>query len=688
MSGRQLLIRHTMQSSSEPHGTFEVALSHAARLLKSDPAAAAEQAREILKALPGEPAATLILGTAHRESGDLPAAIAVLEGLTGAHPRWAGAHFELGMAYSRGGRGEDAVAAFRRAVELKPEHADAWGALADHLAVIGDTWGADAARAQQIKASTLDPQLLEAAVALVEGRIAIAEALLRTHIKEHLTDVAAIRMLAEVAGRLGRYSDSEALLERCLELAPGFFPARVNYAFVLHREGKSAHALKEVDLLLAAEPRNPGYRNLKAAILSRIGEFEQSIELYAGVLEEFPKNAKVWMSYGHSLKTAGRQDDSIKAYRKSIELAPQLGETYWSLANLKTFRFTPGDMDAMRAQLARPDLKEEDRFHFDFAMGKALEDAAQYSGSFEHYAAGNSRRKAGVDYKAAETTERVRRAKALFTAEFFAERAGVGCEVPDPIFIVGLPRSGSTLLEQILASHPQVEGTQELPDIISMSRRLGGRRGRNDTSQYPEILAGLSGDELRALGEQYLQQTRIQRRSAAPFFIDKMPNNWLHVGFIHLILPNARIVDARRHPLGCCLSGFKQHFARGQHFTYGLEDVGHYYRDYVDLMAHMDQVLPGRVHRVFYERMVDDFEVEVRRLLAYCGLEFHRNCLHFFENERAVRTASSEQVRRPIFRDAVDHWRHYDPWLGPLKDALGAVLEAYPAVPEYPIPGG
>ncbi len=688
MRGRQFLIRPTMQASSEPHGSFEVALSHAARLLKSDPAAAAEQAREILKVMPGEPAATLILGTAHRESGDLPAAIAVLEGLIGAHPKWAGAHFELGMAYSRGGRGEDAVAAFRRAVDLKPEHADAWGALADHLAVIGDTWGADAARAQQIKASTHDPQLLEAAVALVEGRIAIAEALLRTHIKEHLTDVAAIRMLAEVAGRLGRYADAEALLERCLELAPGFFPARVNYAFVLHREGKSAQALKEVDLLLAAEPRNPGYRNLKAAILSRIGEFAQSIELYAGVLEEFPKHAKVWMSYGHSLKTAGRQDDSIKAYRKSIELAPQLGETYWSLANLKTFRFTPGDMDAMRAQLARPDLKEEDRFHFDFAMGKALEDAAQYSESFGHYLLGNSRRKAGVDYKAAETTDRVRRAKALFTAEFFAERAQLGCDAPDPIFIVGLPRSGSTLLEQILASHPLVEGTQELPDIISMSRKLGGRRGRNDPSLYPEILAGLAGEELRALGEQYLQQTRIQRRSVAPFFIDKMPNNWLHVGFIHLILPDSRIIDARRHPLGCCLSGFKQHFARGQHFTYGLEDIGSYYRDYVDLMAHVDQVLPGRVHRVFYERMVDDFEAEVRRLLAYCGLEFHRNCLLFFENERAVRTASSEQVRRPIFRDAVDHWRHYDPWLDALKQALGPVLEAYPAVPEYPIRGG
>jgi hypothetical protein len=389
------------------------------------------------------------------------------------------------------------------------------------------------------------------------------------------------------------------------------------------------------------------------------------------------------MSYGHALKTAGHQDECIRAYRRSIELKPGLGETYWSLANLKTFRFAPSDLDTMREQVRHGDLTDEDRLHFHFAFGKALEDLTLYAESFEHYANGNRLRREGIRYEAAETSAHMRRSKAVFSRQFFAERAGFGAQAPDPIFIVGLPRAGSTLLEQILSSHPAVEGTMELPDVPAIAGSLGARKTRSQTSKYPEVLADLSADQLRALGERYLSQTRIQRKTDAPFFIDKMPNNFAHVGLIHLILPNAKIIDARRHPLGCCFSGFKQHFARGQHFTYSLEDLGSYYRDYVELMAHLDAVLPGRVHRVIYEQMIDNTEAEVRRLLDYCGLPFDERCLRFYENERAVRTASSEQVRQPIFRDAVEHWRHYEPWLGPLKDALGTVLEKYPATPEF-----
>jgi tetratricopeptide (TPR) repeat protein len=672
-----------MQGSPQPLGTLKVALGQAARLLETAPAAAVEQAREILKVVPGEPAATLVLGTAHRACGDLAEALTVLEELVAAHPKWAGAHFELGVTCSRAERSEQAIAALRKAVELKPDHADAWRELADQLYSLGDDWAADTARAQSIKASTRDPDLLEAGAALVDGRIAVAERILRAHLLKSPTDVAAIRMLAEVGARLGRYADSETLLARCLELAPGFMPARANYAFVLNRQGKAGPALKEVELLLAADPENPGYRNLKATILSRVGDTDEAIELYGGVLAQFPKHAKVWMSYGHALKTAGRQADSIAAYRKSIERSPNLGEAWWSLANLKTFRFTPADLDAMRAQLSRPDLNSADRFHFDFAIAKALEDAGEYAESFEHYARANALRRKFIKYEASDTTERVQREKALFTPQFFAERAGFGCTAPDPIFIVGLPRAGSTLLEQILSSHPLVEGTQELPDIVSMSRKLGSRTSPADPSKYPEVLATLDAQQLRALGEQYLEQTRIQRKTKAPYFIDKLPNNWLHVGMIHLILPNARIIDARRHPLGCCLSGFKQHFAQGQHFTYDLADIGRYYHDYVDLMAHMDEVLPGRVHRVHYESTVGNLEAEVRRLLAACGLNFHENCLFFYRTERAVRTASSEQVRRPIFKDAVEHWQRFDPWLGPLREALGPVLDAYPQVPLF-----
>jgi tetratricopeptide (TPR) repeat protein len=672
-----------MNSAAEPAGTLEVALAHAARLLQTDPVLAAEQAAELLKVAPNHPLATLFMGVARRSGGDAPAALDILAPLAAAQPNWAAAHYELGLALGSAGEREAAIASLREAVKLKPDMTEAWRALGDCFTVGGDVENADAAYAQHIKSSIRDPHLLEAASALCENRIPQAEALLRSHLKQHPTDVAAIRMLAEVAARLRRYEDAENLLARCLELAPSFAAARHNYAVVLHRQNKAAEALREIDRLLAADARNPGYANLKAAVLGRIGEYEESIEIYADVLATYPRHAKIWMSYGHALKTAGREPQSVAAYRKSIELLPGFGEAYWSLANLKTFRFTPAEVDAMRAQLQRSDLSPEDRFHFHFAIGKALEDAGVFAESFEHYAKGNSLRRAGTHYSPDENSAHVRRSKAIFSTQFFAHRTGFGAAAPDPIFIVGLPRAGSTLLEQILSSHSAVEGTMELPDIIAMAKHLGGRTIKAHASKYPEILASLSEQECRELGEQYIAQTRIQRKTAAPFFIDKMPNNFAHVGLIQLVLPNAKIIDARRHPLGCCFSGYKQHFARGQNFTYSLDELGRYYRDYVELMAHFDQVLPGRVHRVCYEMMIDDTEAEVRRLLAYCGLPYEEACLRFYQNDRAVRTASSQQVRQPIFREGVDHWRNYEPWLGPLKNALGPVLDAYPSIPEF-----
>jgi tetratricopeptide (TPR) repeat protein len=667
------------RSDTDP---VQVALREASQFLATQPARAAERAAAILKSQPGQPQAALILGVARRIGGNLDGALQVLVPLARAQPGWAPPSYEVGVALGLAGRRPEAVEWLRRAVRLKADIGDAWRLLGDHLTAMGDTGGADAAYANHIKASTRDPRLLAPAAALCENRIPVAEALLREHLKQSPTDVAAIRMLAEVAARLGRYDDAEALLERCLELAPGFTAARHNYAVVLHRQNKSAKALTEIDRLLAVEPRNPGYRNLHAALLARIGEFDQAIRAYAEVLADYPGNARMWMSYGHALKTAGRRQDCIDAYRRSIELAPGLGEAYWSLANLKTFRLTASDCEAMRAQLTRPDLTEEERFHFHFALGKALEDAALYEESFGHYAAGNRQRRKGTPYNADDTSAHVRRTRAFFTPEFFGARADWGSRAMDPIFIVGLPRAGSTLVEQILSSHSEVEGTMELPDVIGIARRLGGRERKSDASKYPEVLATLGAAELRALGERYLAQTRIQRKTNAPYFIDKMPNNWAHVGLIHLMLPNAKIIDARRHPMSCCFSGFKQHFARGQHFTYDLEDIGRYYRDYVDLMSHFDKVLPGRVHRVIYEKMVEDTEEEIRRLLEYCGLGFEDACLRFYENDRAVRTASSEQVRSPIYRNAVDQWRHYEPWLGPLQKALGPVVEAYPRAPD------
>ncbi|HEU0224972.1 MAG TPA: sulfotransferase [Steroidobacteraceae bacterium] len=670
-------------ASQDPVGTLATALAHAERLLASSPALAAEQAQEILRVVPQHASALLILAAAKRRQGDASGALALLEPIAASHGGHAIVHYELGLAYEALRRGEEAVASLRRAVELKPDLGDAWRALADHLHAIGDTEGADEAYAKHLRFSIRDPRLLEAGAALVDNRIAVAENLLRTHLKQYPTDIAAIRMLAEVAARLGRHADAEALLTRCLELAPSFTAARHNLASILHRQGKASQALAHADQVLAQDPSNPGYRNMKAAILGQVGEYAKAIDIYREVLAEYPGQPKAWMSFGHSLKSAGQTAESIAAYRRSTELEPKFGEAWWSLANLKTFRFEPADLATMRAQLDRPDLTEADRFHFHFAIGKALEDAGEWEGSFRHYAEGNRLRKQLIRYDADDNTAALRRSKTLFTKQFFDERAGFGDPRPDPIFIVGLPRSGSTLIEQILSSHSQVEGTMELPDVIGIARELGGRRNRSQESKYPEILATMGAADMTALGARYLEQTRVQRKTPAPFFIDKMPNNFAHVGLIRLMLPNAKIVDARRHPLACCFSAFKQHFARGQHFTFDLADIGRYYRDYVELMAHFDAVLPGRVHRVLYERMVEDTGGEVRRLLDYCGLPFEEGCLRFYENERAVRTASSEQVRQPIYREGVDHWRHFEPWLGPLREALGPVLEAWPGVPKF-----
>ena len=672
-----------MGEASEPVGSVEVALAHATRLLESSPVLAAEQASEILKAVPAHPLAMLLLGVARRSGGDATAAVDVLGPLVAMHPQWALAHYELALALSALERNPAAIAALQRAVTLKPDMADAWRALGDELTIAGDAAGADSAYAQNIRASTKDARLLSPAAALCENNIPLAEALLRAHLKKYPTDVAALRMLAEVAGRLGRYRDAETLLTRCLELAPSFVAARHHRAIVLHRQNKTAAALGEVTELLAKDPRNPGYNNLKAAILARIGDLQDSIEIYAGILAEHPAQPKIWLSYGHALKSSGRENDSVAAYKKSIALLPGLGEAYWSLANLKTAQFTNEDVESMRLQLRRPDLAVDDQLHLHFAMGKALEDQREFAASFEHYTLGNQLRRTQLRYQADEMSTHVKRIKSSFTAQFFAERMSYGAAAPDPIFIVGLPRSGSTLIEQILSSHSQVEGTMELPDIAGIARSLFDKGKESEISGYSAVLATLNAQECRELGERYISQTRIQRKTAAPFFIDKMPNNFAHIDLIQLALPHAKIIDARRHPLGCCFSGFKQHFARGQGFTYSLEDIGRYYRDYVELMAFFDAVLPGRIHRVIYESMIEDTESEVRRLLEYCGLPFEAGCLRFYENERAVRTASSQQVRKPIFREGVDHWRHYEPWLDPLKKSLGPVLEAYPAAPTF-----
>jgi tetratricopeptide (TPR) repeat protein len=565
-------------------------------------------------------------------------------------------------------------------VAADPGEAARWAAEACRLRIGGDMAGADLACAREMRATVSDPDLIRAADALIARRPAEADALLRAVAARRPADPLVLWMQGDLASRAGRNAEAETLLKRCLELAPGFTSARSAYALVLNWLERMPAVLAEADRLLVADPGNPLYRHLRASALYRLGEDAAAAEAYAAVLEAHPDSALTWMSYGHALKTLGRQAEAVAAYRRTLALDPTQGEAWWSLANLKTVRFGDADVAAMQAGLAG-ELPDDDRLQLHFALGKALEDAGDYEAAFGRYVQGNAIQRARLDYDAGETTGQMRRTRALLGKGFFTARAGQGCPAPDPIFIVGLPRSGSTLVEQILASHSRVEGTQELPYIPAIAARLGGRARRESEGAYPDVLAALSPQELRELGEAYLAHAQAHRKTGRPLFVDKLPNNWAHAGLIQLILPNAKIIDARRHPLGCCFSAFKQHFAAGQPFTYDLTDVGRYYADYVAFMAHVDAVLPGRVHRVIYERMIADPAAETRALLDHCGLPFEEACLRFYENDRAVRTASSEQVRQPIFTDAAEHWRRFEPWLGPLKAALGPVLEAYPAPP-------
>ena len=672
-----------MSAEDEHRGSFEAALKRTAHLIDVDPVLAADQATEILKALPNHPPALFFLAMAKRRSGDPQAALDVLEPLLNAQHEWAAAWFERGMALGALGRGDEAINALLKAVKFQSEHPEAWRVLADHFTATGDADRADAAYARHIKCSTRDPMLQEAAAAMVKNDVATAERALKKHLFEKPTDVAAIRMLAEVAIRCGQDSQAEKLLVRCLELAPSFAAARYNYALLLQRREDSPRALIEIEKCLEADPDRPGYRNLAAVILGRVGEFARASEMYARLLAEYPDQARVWLSYGHVLKTEGRQQEAIDAYRACIERDPQLGEAYWSIANLKTFRFEQSDLSAMKQQMEDSSLSDKERWHLHFALGKAYEDTADYEESFRHYADGNALYLANHTYDADYITTRTERLMSGFSRDYFEKRKGLGSTAPDPIFIIGMPRAGSTLLEQILSCHSAIEGTSELPDMITLAQQLRAEADTQEVAAYASVLAQKSAEELSELGDLYIERTRIHRKTDRPFFIDKMPNNFLYLGIIQSILPNAKIIDARRHPMGCCFSNFKQFYAKGQNFSYSLEDTSRFYRDYVRLMAHFDEVLPGRVHRVFYEDTVADTERVVREMLEYCELEYEPECLRFFESQRPVRTASSEQVRQPINRKGVEQWQNYEPWLEPLKETLGDVLDEYPTVPQF-----
>ena len=648
-------------------------LRQASSVLASDPAQAEALARQALAADPGSVDARSVLGAALRRKGDLSAALTVLTRLTAAKSCPWIVHFELAQAQFALGQSRAAVGPLRKVVELNPDWTPAWRLLGDILMASGDFAGARVAYDRRVRSMIQDRQLQGACDALIDERYDDAERELRAVLAaKPSSPAAAEHLLAESLRRKNQLAGAEQVLRRCLAKAPGFYGARVSLVQVLFGQHRFLDALTELDRLLAHDGADTRCLMMKATIVAAMDRFDEVLTLTAALRDAFPDQPRAWLVHANTLRTLGRIAEALAAYLKALELDPDFAEAYWSLANLKTYRFTPDQRAAIERLLARKSMRAKDGAELNFALARAFEDDKAYAEAFERFSQGNAIERKRRAYDRDTVSQVFQKTKAAFTADFFKQRSGWGAVDSDPIFIVGLPRSGSTLVEQILASHPMIEGTHELADLPIIVANI---------ANYPEGVADLTRERLASLGESYLQRTRAYRHLDRPRFTDKRPGNFMNTGLIEVMLPNAKIVDVRRHPLACCVSNFRQHFAAGFECSYDLNDLGRYYADYVDLMAHFDDVLPDRVHRVIYEDLVADTETQVRGLLAYLDLPFDPACLRFFDNERAVATPSSQQVRQPIFTDALDHWRFYEPWLDPLKAALGPALEAYPAAP-------
>jgi tetratricopeptide (TPR) repeat protein len=639
-------------------------------------AAALPSALALLKDSPDHGEVLYLVARSQRYLGQIDAALQTLANMEQHHPRYSRLHEERGHCYVVRRDAPNAINALLHAVNINPALPSSWNLLEGLYRMTGDTANAAIAASHVATLKRLAPDVVRATTYFSDGEFELAEQIIRRYLLQAGNDVEAMRLLARIGLAREVFDDAQTLLEAVLTIAPDYRAARYDYACVLLERHLYQRACEEAQTLLAIEPHHPDYRALYASASVGVGEHDRAIALYQQLLQQAPGAADLQLSLAHSLKAQGRQGEAIAAYQAAAAARPDFGDAYWSLANLKTYRFSDDDLACMRAAQASPETATVDRYHLAFALGKACEDRGEYAESWRYYEQGNALKRAESRYRPDIIEGNTRRQIQTCTREFFAARSGVGDTRPDPIFIVGLPRSGSTLIEQILASHSQVEGTHELGEIPRMVLDLQGREDHVDDPRYPGVLSEMTASDFRELGAKYLQDTRIYRGSK-PYFIDKMPNNFRHIGLIHLMLPNAKIIDARREPVACCFSNLKQLFANGQEFTYSIDDIARYYRTYLDLMQHWDDVLPGRVLRVTHESVVDDLEGNVRRILDFCGLAFEPACLAFHKTARSVRTASSEQVRQPIFRDGIDQWRHYEAWLSPLKEALGDALVRY-----------
>ena len=670
-----------MDTSATATAPLTAELAHIRGLIRRREFAEALSAgQEVLVEAPGERDALLFVAIAQRFLGRVPDALGTLATLAQHQPRFSRLHEERGHCFVALKQAPQAIDAFLLAVNINHALPASWSMLEGLFRMSGQADNAAMAASHVATLRKLPREVVAATGLFMDGDLDAAEPLVRSFLLQNGNEVEAMRLLARIGVARKVFDDAELLLAAVLELAPDYRVARSEYAEVLIELQKYSQARRELDRLLREDPANsPHYQGLHAVTAVGLGEHERAVALYRDLIAAAPGDADLHLSLAHALKTLGRRDEAIESYRRAESCRPGFGDAYWSLANLKTYRFTDEELARLKALQTAPEIGVVDRYHLHFALGKALEDRGDFADSFHYYEMGNALRHSKSNYRPEIIENNTRLQIEVCTREFFASRQGFGAPDRDPIFIVGLPRAGSTLIEQILASHSQVEGTQELANVQQLVANLRGRDPDPSNPRYPRILPELQADEVRRLGEQYLADTRVYRggKPGAPFFIDKMPNNFRHLGLIRLMLPNARIIDARREPMACCFSNLKQLFAKGQEFTYSNEDIARYYRTYLQLMQHWDAVLPGWILRVQHEDLVDDLEGNVRRILEFCGLDFEPQCIEFYKTVRSVRTASSEQVRQPIYREGLDHWKHFEPWLGPLKDALGDALVSY-----------
>jgi len=667
---------------NQPTTDKDQSLNQAIGFLRSNrPLRAEEVCRNYLNDNPGCTEHLRLLSHALMKQDRLSEAEEKLRFAVSLSPKYPQLYEDLGSVFAMQSRFDEAIPQFQEAIKLQPSLPLAHKKLGHALAALGRGKEADEQYQTYIESNPNRQAVIEAADLLNDEKVEEAISILKELLKRSPNDVNAMRYLARAYRQSEKnLQDAEALLRSAVQQAPDFTPGWFDLASLLMRE-KIMEAITAYKKVIELDPKNAAAWGGLGSAYGLAMYPDESAKAYAKSIELNPDVPNVLLGHGHALKTLGHQDEALDAYRNAIINKPDFGEAYWSMANLKIFEFKDSEADSMLNQLEDVNLPENEEIHFRFALGKAFEDKKDYSKAWHYYHTGNQKQRTTVEHFPVEMEMRYNLVKEVFNQEFLKDRSNSGHDCPDPILIIGLPRSGSTLVEQILASHSQVEGTSELPILGNIAESIG--QHRTDGIRYPKAVLELRDKDLHAYGKQYIDEAQRHRITDKPFFTDKLPNNFPLVGLLSLILPNAKVINARRHPLDSCLGGYKQLFSRGQNFTYDMLDLAHYYQQYDSMIKHWHKVLPGKILDVHYEETVEDLDSQVRRILDFCRLPFEQSCIDFHQTDRAVKTASSEQVRQPIYQGALGTWRHYEEFLGLWKEQLGEIIDELPNVSKH-----